>query len=40
MLHITTPGDPQQGMSDDTYNEDRDDLLTELIDEEGADDTR
>ena len=27
-------------MSDDTYNEDRDDLLTELIDAEDADDTR
>ena len=40
LLLQTTPGDPQQGMSDDTYNEDRDDLLTELIDEEDADDTR
>ena len=40
LLLQTTPGDPQQWISDDTYNEDRDDLLTELIDEEGADDTR
>ena len=36
----TTTADPQQGMSDDTYDEDRDALLTELIDEEAADDTR
>ena len=36
----TTTADPQQGMIDVTYDEDRDDLLTELIDEEGADDTR
>ena len=27
-------------MGDDTYDEDKDDLLTELIDEEGDDDTR
>ena len=36
----TTPGDPQQGMSDDTYDEVRDYLLKELIDEEDADDTK
>ena len=36
----TTTADPQQGMIDVTYNEDTDDLLTELIDEEGAGDTR
>ena len=36
----TTPGDPHQEMSDDTYDEDRDDLLTQLIEKEGADDTR
>ena len=40
LLLQTTTGDPQEGMSDDTYDEDRDDLLTELIDEEVADDTR
>ena len=40
LLLQTTPGDPQQGMSDDTPHEDRYDLLTELIDEEGVDDTR
>ena len=36
----TTTADPQQGMIDVTYNEDTYDLLNELIDEEGADDTR
>ena len=36
----TTTADPQQGMIDVTYDEARDDLLTELIEEEGADDTR
>ena len=39
VLLQTTPGDPQQGMGDDTYEEDKYDLFTELIDEEGADDT-
>ena len=36
----TTTADPQQGMIDVTYDEDRYELLTDLIDEEGADDTR
>ena len=41
LLLQSTPGDPQQGMSDAPYDEDRYDyLLTELIDEEDYDDKR
>ena len=40
LLLQTTPGNPKRGTGDDTYDEDKDDFLTKLIDEEGADDTR